>query len=167
MAAAQELVEDGQQVGEVGHHGAGQPGLPGGAANARNVAGDSGFLPWLARLIQRLLRELERASERLGTLLWPGAGWGADFHGLRLKRGLLDHLAGRSDAHRHGQRVSCLADQTNGLRRLVCIGSRGVRCPPRPELRHGSTEGDRACADKTPANKQLRFGLTTRRDKSG
>lgn len=39
MAAAQELVEDGEQVGEVGHHGAGQPGLPGGAGDGLDGQG--------------------------------------------------------------------------------------------------------------------------------
>ena len=38
-AAAQELVEDGEQVGEVGHHGAGQPGLPGGAGDGLDGQG--------------------------------------------------------------------------------------------------------------------------------
>jgi hypothetical protein len=39
MAAAQELVEDGQQVGEVGHHGNGQPGLPGDAGDGLDGQG--------------------------------------------------------------------------------------------------------------------------------
>ena len=51
-----------------------------------------------------------------------------------LERGSLGGPAGSSDAFRHGQRVPGLANQANGLWRLVCIRSWPVRFPAGSKL---------------------------------